>query len=340
MNGEIDSSVNDKAETSPVPDVSVAEPKQDTEQRPSFREALAREITKAKETNSEVREAKPEPKQEAKPREVIEPIAPLADMSPEERAIFEKADPTLQRYLSRRIYELKSDYSRQTHPLREKAKEYGELDEVVNPYRDYYTKRATSIPALVKRAIAWDQDMAKDPISTAREWLAIHNVDPYDLLDGSTPQPQAQPQALTQEDVDRLVQEKFERYQQNISYRNNEAEVKRFIEGKPLFKDPNTAAQLEAEMAPIVQAVAASNPSFSAQQVLERAYDMVVKSNETYSRILSSYGDREKAERARVEAEKAQKASRSISGGLSGVTPHKTGLTFRDELRLRMNGSY
>ena len=346
MSLEGDSSTN--KEPKQIESENTPGPREREEKPSTFGEALREEIQKAKETNDKAPRQERSPKQDVKTAEseTVEPILPPSDMSAEEKAYFEKLDPASKRYLSRRAYELRADYARQTTPIREKAKEFEALEAVIGPVKNHYAKQGVAIPDLVRRAIAWDQDMARDKINTARDWLATHGVDPYELIDSEESGQRAQqPQVQTfgPEDIQRQIAEEVERRIQSerheLTTRNNMTEVQKFIESKPLFRDPNTATQLEAEMAPVVKALSESNPSLSPAERLERAYKMVVATNDNYSRVLNAYTEREKADKARAETEKAQRASRSISGGIAGANPQRGGLDFREELRLRMNGS-
>jgi hypothetical protein len=77
----------------------------------------------------------------------------------------------------------------------------------------------------------------------------------------------------------------------------------------------------------------------SPDKALEKAYEVVTKGNEQFSSLLNSYSQRQQAEKAKQEAEKAKQTSRFISGGMQGSSRSGEGLTMREELRLRLNGS-
>lgn len=323
----------------------------------SFREALEKNMAEdkgpeAKATEPEVKEApKPEQKaaepateqKQAPEREVIPPVLAPADMTNEEKEIFSKADPKLQSYLSRRAYEIRSTLSREAQKIQEKAKNYEGLERVIEPNREYLAMKKLSPQAVVESAIAWERAFERDKLGAAKEYLAAQGVDLYELMEGegeqrpTQQQKQIDPEAIKQE-IWNEINQKFQVEQEARSTEANLSAVERFKSSKILFKDPNTAAQLEADLAPIVESLARQNPGAKAEVVLETAYNYVTKGNDTYSRLLESYGQREKAEAAREAAEKAKQSSKSITGGLAGSNPSTKGLDFREELRLRMQG--
>jgi hypothetical protein len=319
----------------------------------SFKEALTENMAKA-DRNEDRREARKEakaeaPKQEAtKPdaKETPSPILPPADMDAEEKDTFLKADPKLQSYLSRRAYETRSTLSREMQKIQDRSKQFDGIEAEIAPHREWMATKGIREPDLVRRAIAWEQKLERDRVPAAKEWLAAQGIDPYELIDENGQaqeqnQTQGQPRPLTPEEVEHVVQQSIQREralaEQSFTTANHLSVVEKFKQDKPLFRDPATASQLEAEMAPIIEAVVRSNPSIPPEKALEQAYSYVTKGNDQFSSLLNSFSQREQADKARVEAEKAREG-RSVSGGLAGSNRSSTGLSFREEMRLRMNG--
>jgi len=279
-------------------------------------------------------------------------ILPPADMSAEEKAVFSnlQANPTpenvakLQSYISRRAYEQRSDYTRKTMELAEREKGIGDILGVVEPVRDAYAKKGIAVPDLVRRAIAWDASFEKDRLGTAREFLDSYGIDPSELMDMPGQQYQQEPQGnyLTREEAEALaderVQRAFEMNQQQSLAAENHNTVLSFLESKPLFKDPGTAAQLENAMAPIVKAFRDSNPHRPVKEILDQAYDYVTKGDPTFSGLASQLNAKQDAERMQAEADKARAAGRSITGGPGSGTPKVKSKNMREALQRHFNG--
>jgi hypothetical protein len=329
-------------------DIPVSEAPQKEDKELSFREELEKNLKTDEKPAPEIEKKelveKPEVKQAEKveKKEAIPPIAAPADMSPDEKDMFTKADPKLQSYLSRRAYENRAALSREMQKIQEKGRVYEGLEKAIEPHRDYLYKLGVTPETALNRAVAWDRAVSQDRIGGAKEWLAAHGIDPYELIDENT---QPQQQQYQQIDPEKIKQEVFEEInhkfmleQESRATEENMNAVEKFKSSKILFKDPNTALQLEADLAPVIESLVRKNPKARPEEVLETAYNYVTKGDEKYSALLNAYNQREKAEQARAESEKAKLASKTITGGLAGSSPAKQGLSFRDELRLRVQG--
>jgi hypothetical protein len=273
------------------------------------------------------------------------PVAAPSDMNKAEREAFANPTPenahVLQGYLSRRGYELKADYSRQTQELRERVAVADEIHQTFEPYaQDYEGLRPTEI---LSNAILWDQGMKTDPIATAWEYLETYNIHPQDLLGYDyQPQQQSMPEYLTKEEADALAEEKISQFlekkeQEQIVTQRFDA-LDSFKKSKPLFRDPGTAEQLEAEMAPLVHAEINRGTGENAKEILERVYNYVTSTNPVFSGLVSKLNAKPMIDKKIAITNKAKAASRSISGSPgSGLPKIKTNM--RENLRLRMAGS-
>jgi len=271
-------------------------------------------------------------------------IAPPADMNAAEKQAFSKLTPEMQQYLSRRSYEQRADYSRKTMEASAKEKELSDIYSVVTPaLRDEYARQGIAVPDLVRRAVAWDKAFKTDRLGTAMEYLEAYGIHPSELLDGQHQNgyQQESPEYLTREEAEALADERiakqFEQMQQSSIVENNYNVVQGFIQSKPLFKDIGTAAQLEAEMAPIVVGLRQSNPSAPVQEILETAYNYVTKGHPTFSALASQQSARSDSERLHAEAQKAKEASRSISGGPGTGSPKVKIKDSRESLRYHLS---
>lgn len=277
-------------------------------------------------------------------------IAPPADMNKEEKEAF--LNPTaennhiLQRYLSRRAHETRTDYQRQTAELEQTKQKLGPIYDTIQAYEKDYARDGISLADVTKRSIEWDLAMKANPTQTALEYIDSYGLTVEDLLQyvqqGQYQQPQQeQQQYLTAEDAERIAQEKIDalmrQQQESLIAQEHYNAVQSFINSKPLFKDPGTAAQLEDAMEPIVAALSAKggNP----QEILETAYNYVTKGNPTFSALNAKFEAPQVVEKTIRETQKAKSASRSISGSAGSGTPRLKATSLRDNLQRRFSGA-
>jgi len=334
-----------------------AEPK-DTQVKPEKRSEIKEEPKRAiktelraqmkkpergeRSTKSEPKEAKEsksfEPKKEEEAAPVttpdIEPILPPGDMTAEEKVEFAKLSPQAQRYISRRAYQTQSDYTKRMEATTAKEREFEALAGInLRAVRDEYARYNIPLPTIIENAVSWDKAFRANPQQAAREYLAAWGIDPRTLI--TNPQqvhPQLHP-AQIEEMVTSRVNAALEQERQSAYTQSTYSEVESFKKDKPLFKDPGTAAQLEATMAPIVAGLRSQNLSRAPREILDEAYNLVTRGNPQFAELLTKVDARAAAEKARAEAEKAQAASRSVSGGPGSGTPTKKHKSIRDALR-------
>lgn len=280
-----------------------------------------------------------------------EPILAPGDMSKEEREIFNQAPAALQKYLSRRIYELRTAHQRQAVEIGEKSREIDSISNAIKPFRDDLARRGIVPDLAVQRALAWDKALVTNDygqkVQAAKEWLDSYGIHPSELMDGDGAPPQQngrqQQQAFDPSTIDQLVEQRlearFQKINQEKATEESSSALLKFIESKPLFRDPGTAEQLEHAMAPIVTGLRTSNPNLTVSEILERSYNYVVRGDDRFAELNARLNARTEAERTNAEATKALSASRSISGGPGSGTPKRTYKNFRDNLRANLNGA-
>jgi hypothetical protein len=271
-------------------------------------------------------------------------LVPPADMNASEKDAFLNPTPAnahiLQSYLNRRAYETRSDYSRKMQEVEQLKRQTAGLYDTIKQYEDEYAKNGISIADVTRRAVAWDKAMQENPVETALDWLSSYGVQLNDLA-AYQPQQQA-PQYLTREEAERIAEERFQSIQSDqqkkaIEYYNQQV-VNSFMNNKPLFRDPETAAQLEAEMAPVVQALNATGRYSSPEQVLETAYNYVVNGNPTFSGLVQKMAAKPVIEQQQAVVQKAKQAAKSISGSAGSGTPRIQSKSLGDNLRRRFIG--
>lgn len=275
------------------------------------------------------------------------PLAPPADMNKAEKEAF--LNPTaanahiLQGYLNRRAYETRSDYGRKMQEVEAMRKETAGLMETVKRYEDEYAKDGISMSDVARRSIAWDKAMQANPVETALDWLNSYGLSVQDLYQHSQYQQQTTPQEyLTRQDAERIAEERFKQAQEEQQKKAvelfNQRVVESFMSSKPLFRDPETALQLENEMAPVVQALTATGRYSSPDQVLEMAYNYVVNGNPTFSGLVQKMAAKPVIEQQQQAVQKAKAAAKSISGSAGSGSPRIQTRDLRDNLRRRLAG--
>lgn len=330
------------------------------EEKISIRQALSKQFKKEDDAvvsdapehnNPETEEVKEEVQAVEQPQVERIPVVPPADMNKAEKEAFLNPTPAnahiLQQYMNRRAYELRSDHQRHMVEIEQMKSQTSSVLDTIKQYEADYAKQGISLGDIAKRSIAWDQAMKADPVQTALEWLDSYGLSIEDLTQQqqqALQQGYQQPQQnyLTREEAERIADEKFQAYQQQqqksaVAY-YNERVVESFMSAKPLFRDPETASQLEAEMAPIVSALTSTGKYGSPEEILETAYNYVVAGNPTFSSLNQAMTAKAVMNQNQAVVQKAKSASRSISGSAGSGTPRVVSKDLRDNLRRRFGG--
>lgn len=343
-------------------DTETSEVRESTGAKLDLRKSLSENLSVENESSEELITSKNVPEKEqvettesvaTPPEPQIEriPLVPPADMNKAEKDAF--LNPTsanahiLQQYMNRRAYETRTDYQRKMQEVEELKKSTASVYDTIKQYEQDYAKEGIGLGDIAKRSIAWDKAMRQNPIETAKEWLESYGININELVSDTNYEEQASSQQntqsyLTREEAERIAEEKFkavqsEQEQKAVAYYNQRV-VESFVSSKPLFKDPETASQLEAEMAPIVQALSSTGKYSSPEEILNTAYNYVVAGNPTFSALNSAMSAKPVIEQKVAAAQKAKAASKSISGSAGSGTPRMEIKNIRDNLRRRMSG--
>jgi len=300
-------------------------------------------VEETKEQDSEVETSAPA----AQSEQIV--YAPPADMNKAEKEAF--LNPTsenshvLQGYLNRRAHETRTQYDRKAQELNQLIERNSTVYNTIKQYEEDYAKEGISIQDVAKRSVAWDRAMRNDPLSTAREWLESYGLSPEDLVgDYQTPvQPvQQASNYLTREEAERIAEERWQSMHQEqekkaVEYINQKI-VESFMNQKPLFRDPETASQLEGEMAPVVRALTQTGRYSSQEEILETAYNYVVNGNPVFANLNQKLQAKPVIQQQMQATQKAKQAAKSISGSAGSGTPRVVTKDIRDNLRRRMTG--
>lgn len=278
--------------------------------------------------------------------EPVSPLLPPADMNRYEKEAY--LNPTaqnahiLQQYLNRRAYETRSDYQKKMQEIESLKSETSSFYNTIKEYEELYARDGIALTDVARRSITWDRAMREDPVNTAIEWLSSYGVHIEDLVNyGQMPEMEQPAEYLTREEAERIAEEKFqavqnEQQQKAVEYYNQRA-VESFKSNKPVFRDPETAAQLEADMTPVVVALTSTGKYSSPEEILETAYNYVINGNPTYSTIARTMSAKTEIKEQQAAVAKAKTASRSISGSPGSGTPTIQAKNLRDNLLRRLN---
>ena len=278
------------------------------------------------------------------------PILPPADMSEEEKKEFKALSPKMQQFISRRAYETRNSYTQNSMRLAEEYKPYREALESKEAKEFQRDNPNVKISDLVKRSIQWDRALRLNPEAAAKNFLSHYGIDADGIAadgedsdsSGFEDRNGSGASRYSEEDIDRIVRERvaeaLSSKDQEVTTQRNQSAVNKFVESKPLFRDPGTAEQLEAEMAPIVEIYRRNEPDAPPADLLEKAYDYVIKNSPKFSEVRTRLEAKAQAERSKQAAEKARKASRSISGGPGSGSPKRKAKSIGDALRMHYAG--
>lgn len=272
-------------------------------------------------------------------------LAPPADMNAAEKDAF--LNPTaanahiLQSYLNRRAYETRTQYDKKMQEVNQLREQNSRVYDVIKQYEEDYAKDGISVADVTRRSIAWDRAMQANPVQTAIEWLDAYGLNPQDLVNEAEGYEQPV-EYLTRQEAEQIAEERYKAIQDEqekkaVEYMNQRA-VESFTSRKPLFRDPETAYQLEAEMAPVVQALATTGRYSSTDEILETAYNYVVNGNPTFASLAQRLQTAPVIQQQQVATQKAKQAAKSISGSAGSGTPRIVTKDIRDNLRRRLAG--
>ena len=323
-------------------------------EKPSLRQSIEKNFkesgdTSGKPTDGNQTEPAPnksfvngENQQVAKPAEVI---LPPASMNAQEKEAFKSASPELQKFLSRREYNLRSELTRQTSELEPLKKEYADIASVITPeIRDMFLRDGTSAAKFLERNFAWD-NRVKEGIHGGVEFLEAHGYTRQQLIEhlnnSEAPQPEA-PVYLTHEEAQRVAQETFQenlRLQEESRLASENANaLQSYLDSQSVFKgDPGTAAQFENAVAEEIEYLNFRGFNGSTAELLNKAHEEAISRNPAFSSLRAQAHPQQtaKPENIHQQIERvrlAKAASKSASGSLGSGSPAFKSNNLRESL--------
>lgn len=272
-------------------------------------------------------------------------ILPPASMNAQEKEAFKAASPELQKFLSRREYDLRSELSRKTEGLSSKEREVSDVLGAVTPeIREEYTRQGIAIPDLVRRSIAWDKRV-KEGVDGGLEFLEAHGYTREKLLEhfnnSEAPQQEA-PQYLTHEEAQRVAQETFQEnlrlHEESRLASENAQALQSYLDSQSVFKgDPGTAAQFEDAVAEEIEYLKFKGFNGSTTDLLTQAHERAINNNQSFSSLRAQAHPQQTAKPENIHQQMervrlAKAASKSASGSLGSGSPAFKSNNLRESL--------
>lgn len=287
------------------------------------KEAAWKQFEEQKTKQSGETEAKASPKVE---EELI--VAP-GDLDDDAKKTFETLPIEHKRFISKRYHDLRSDYSRKTTELANERKAIEAIKSAVDEGTlNELQREGVGLHDLVRRSVAWRKLERQDPREAARQYLEAVGVDLSELAEDHTPRAQSQlpPELMSELMESRKFREQFARQQEAEKLESANSNVASWMKDKPLFRDPGTAAEIEAEMVPIVKALKQENPTAQPADLLERAYNYVANGNPRFRQVLEQADKRRQLEQQTASATRARAGSDLVGGPGGSPTTKPRGL--------------
>lgn len=331
-------------------EVTTQQPEQRSDdEKPSLRESLQKAIVAKDSATAEPVAAVKKPTEDSKPQESTQAavIAPPADMTKEEKEIFLKSPPEIQEYLSRRALQVRNYITEVGMKAGEDRRQAEAIKQLIAPHETRLKIQGVKLDDVVARSLDWDEAFTKNKLEAAKLFLESYDIEPEWLLEEGQQVPPGQAQQ-SQQFVDPQVQTLQQRLdaieQSQVEERENavrfvkENTVQQFMNSKPLFTDPGTAARVEAAMAPFVNALKQQNPNQADWDILEKAYAAAVAAEPDLKQVLDSANRRAEIERQRQRSQQQRKLVGIAGGPNTAGFPQAKGRNIRESLILSMRG--
>lgn len=334
-------------EETPGDKAAAAEKALDDDLRKTFRNANRERSEDGKFASKDPKPAPAEKLVEAKPPEAEKPPEPAKHAVPppnswakEAKAEWDKLPPKVQETIAQREAESHKAIS----SLGQFAKAMEPIHNTLSEHADRIRASGKDVATYMADVMRADQALARDPVGFIREIADHFKLDTNAIFDPfSVPSQDAQSQQVTAQlnaawqEIEHLKRqlgdtrqrvEGREAEEQKARQSQFESDVQAFASDKPDFDE--LAADIEINCAQIKR----SNPTLSAKEVLQQAYDRARWANPaTRERLLQA--QQAEAEKKRLEQAKqaASTARRSAAINVNGSVPQRGQVSLDDDLR-------
>lgn len=286
--------------------------------------------------------------EEAQPN--IQGVLPPNDLNEEEKKEFEelaKKAPKTAAKLAKRFYDYRRDYTQKTERAAETERRATPYLQEAAKHEQRLARKQLSPQQVFANALAWDHFIDEQGVNALVQFVESHGFDVQELAEAvesgqafTKSSEEAQIPRHIQEKIDRLerFEQQYTQAQQSQQVEQTFSALNQFKASKPLFKDPATAEQLEAAMAPLVRGFRASNPSTPPLELLEKAYNYVVNGDERFRPLLDGVEKKKTIEAERDRSSRALAASSVRGSGPGSGTPSSVPKGRRAQIAAALDG--
>jgi hypothetical protein len=234
-------------------------------------------------------------------------------MSAKDREAFYQLPPDQQKWLTERVKQQESDYTRKTMELAETRKGFDKLEQVIAPRRQQLAMDGMDESTAIGQLFALSDFARDNPVGFVQHLFQQRGIPLSALTEtGVGDSAYADPQLTAmQREIHGLKDHFTQQAQahQEAQARSVQTEIEAFA------NDPANAyyAELEADMVPLVAGFRQSHPGLSSKEYLAKAYKAALAVNDEVSaKVKADNAARTEAARiakAKKDAERAKRAS-------------------------------
>jgi hypothetical protein len=243
---------------------------------------------------------------DAEPAETQTITAPQS-MSAKDREKFYALPPDQQSWISDRVKQQESDYTKKTMELADQRKTYDKLEQIIAPRRQALAMDGMDESTAVGQLFALSDFASQNPVGFVQYLLQQRGIPLSALTEsGSGNFAQSDPQLTAMQREIHGLKDYFTRQtqaQQEQQAQSVSAEIQSFANEHPFY------GELEADMIPLVAGFRQSHPGLSSREYLTRAYKAAMAVNDEVSAKASVDSNAKRIAEAKKAADKSKKAS-------------------------------
>lgn len=262
----------------------------------------------------------------------------------DEKELFKSLPPQLQKQISEREMQRERVFTQRTTELSQKLKQYGELDEIFQPYATELEARGATPAQVVRQLVAIQKMMDDNPKETISRIAAGYGLTPEEFLIQQSQAGETNPQmkqvltelnalkaSIAQREEQGVLQQR-QAYEDSMT----QQEISTFAEGVDATGKPARPyfQQVMPQMIPLVNQLRSTYPEARHSDILHEAYNQAVWINPVIRQKMI-IAETTKTQGVQKQTDRAKKAAVSVSGNPAGgsavsVDPKSS---FEDDLR-------
>jgi hypothetical protein len=236
-------------------------------------------------------------------------IAPAPQsMSSKDREAFYALPSESQQWLSDRVKEQESDYTKKTMEVAEQRKYYEGIEQAIAPRRQQFAMNGMDVSTGLNQLFALSDLAEKDPVGFSRLLLNNSGIPLSALTDTAGAEPGNPQIAEMQQRLSGFENHFAQQNQQQLEQQGQvvSSVIEDFANQHPFY------SELEDDMVPIVVALKDSKPGLTNNQYLDMAYKMAAAANDNVSSKIEidrkAQSDADRVAKAKKNAASARRA--------------------------------